>query len=180
MNPFYKAYTDYFESIAAKHKDILHVIGDKDNCHFTAISIHDFQAGIVSKIKFPHLLLLKPECTFINEKSENILKNYLCMFMVLDKFSPTETTPEQSIALFNKCEALGDEIIARMIDDRELGEEEGRSAFPKLAPFYNVSGTPVGDSKENNLYHGSKGWLITFEMLWPLDQLPDNTKWTDL
>lgn len=173
---FYANYISYFEQLARKHVSIAHTDSE---CHFTPISIVDFKNGIVSRIKFNHLLLLKPDFMLTNDRSGNLIKKYTGQLMILGKVSERETTHAAKNTIIDSLEAINDEIIARMLNDVYVHNEAGSGLFKATAETLNISGSPVGASDINPNYFGSSGWFLQFDIVWPIQATPTAAKWTD-
>lgn len=173
---FYTTYITYFEDLARKHVSIAHTNND---CHFTPISIDDFKNGIVSKIKFNHLLLLKPDFILTNDRSGNLIKKYTGQLMILGKVSERETTHANKNTIIDSLEEINDEIIARMLNDVYVHNENRAGLFKATPETLNISGSPVGASDINPNYYGSSGWFLQFDIFWPISATPTAAKWTD-
>lgn len=174
--PFYTEYISYFESLARKHTDIAHTDSD---CHFTPVSLDDFKNNIVSKIKFNHLLLLKPDYLLVSDRSDSVIKKYIGQLMILGKISERETTSANRNTIVDSLEAISDEIIARIINDIYRHNEAGAGLFHATPVGAQISGNPIGASDVNQYFLGSAGWFLQFEILWPIDGVCNPAKWTD-
>src|SRR5664279_4942936 len=102
----------YFENLARLHKSIGHSDSEK---HFFRMEIDEVLAGINrTNVTTPFLVLEGYSYDFINNNSDNVIKNRHGAFLLLDKISdPSDYDKIQQV--WNKMESIGDDILSKIM-----------------------------------------------------------------
>jgi len=157
---------NYFKSLATANKAIAHT---EDKKHFFRFELEEFMTGMKSQIHYPAMILEGYEFSFIDNGSDNVHKSINGAFMLIDKVS--DSGDYDSIhTLWDNLEAIGDEIIIRILDDKRQRNIDVLSYFH----ISDVSGIPLTDMKLTHY-----GFRYDFKLSFPLvnDINPDS--WND-
>ena len=105
----------YFENLARKHKEIGHTDTEK---HFFRMEIDEVLAGINrTDVKHPFLILEGYSYDFMDNKSDNLLKNRRGAFVLLDHVAdPTNFDAIHDV--WDHMEEIGDELLIKMKADK--------------------------------------------------------------
>lgn len=104
----------YFEKLASQHIDIAHKPTEK---HFFRMEIDEFATGLPSQVRFPAIMLESYTYNLIDRKSDNPVKVREGAFVLMD-YVKDMGDYDLMHQKWDKLEAIGDEIIARLRKDK--------------------------------------------------------------
>ena len=115
MSAKFSQLVTYFENLARLHKDIMHTETEK---HFFRMEIDEVLAGINrTDVKHPFLILEGYSYDFMDNKSDNLLKNRRGAFVLLDHVAdPTNFDAIHDV--WDHMEEIGDELLIKMKADK--------------------------------------------------------------
>ena len=145
---------------ARDNKDLLHVIGDKQNNAFMVCDMEDVGASVKNGIKFPCMLLQVP----LYEKEGEIdatIEHVECSFIILNKVKLGDFAGR--IQAYSDCKAIADQMIYHMIQDADTYFD---GAMPK------TSEGPVGPVVDS-IY----GWGVNFTFEQGIGTTLNDAKW---
>ena len=156
----------YFETLARQHKSIGHTDAEK---HFFRMELDEVLGGLNrSDVAFPFLALEGYDFGFTDNRSDNVLKNRGCGFMVVDHLVD-KSDFDRLHQIWDEMEEIGTDILVRMKRDK-------RNADVPVIREFNF------ESVEARLIHnemnGNVGIRFTFSMSSPVDGDVDPEKWT--
>ena len=156
---------DYFEYLAAQHKDIAHTPSDK---HFYRFELDDVLTSM-GDINFPALILESYDFNFQDARSDNVLKNRNGAFIIID-YEGDKGNHNRITQIYDECEEIGDEIIVRILNDKK------KVSVPAVRNF-NIAET-TGNLVANDA-KGYYGVRYMFTITSPRNNDVDTTKWSD-
>mgnify|MGYP001765790163 CR=1 FL=1 len=158
----------YFETLARQHKSIGHSDQEK---HFFRFEIEEVLAGINrTDSEYPMLVLEGYNFDYTDNKSDNILKNRNMAFDLLDVVKDI-TDYSEIHDVWNRMEAIGDDILARVKADKRNPQTPVVSDFS----FASVQAIPIINETGNNA-----GIRYTFSLVSPAPADVDPEKWSDI
>ena len=105
----------YFEDMASRHVEIRHSDARK---HFFRMEIDEVLGGFNrSDSEFPMLILEGYGFSYTDNRSDNVLKNRTGAFILLGALSDA-TDYNAKHELWDYLESIGDDILARMREDK--------------------------------------------------------------
>jgi hypothetical protein len=154
----------YFEKIAAEHIEIKHT---KAKCRFYRFELDEVITASCVNINYPALILEAYDFNYKDSRADNIMKSRSGAFILIDKVKDSGNYNEIH-QVWDKLEAIGDDILVRMRSDKasrlvpvlrdfDISESEG-------VPF------PVQDL-------GQYGVRFTFSLKSPVNVDIDNSRW---
>jgi hypothetical protein len=120
------SYIQYFQSLAEKHKKILHSSGAK---HFFLMDINELLSSTNSTIKYPAIVLLKLSGKVIDKKEDNTLFSIEGGFLVLDHCKKIDDFATE-LQIFQETFSIGMEIVSRIKYDQQACELLSLKAIP--------------------------------------------------
>lgn len=115
MNNNFSQLIIYFENLAKSHIDILHTEAEK---HFFRFELDEVLNGIQrTDVAFPMLILEGYSYDYIDNKSDNILKNRSGAFILLDNCSDISDYSHVH-EIWDKLETIADDILIKIKSDK--------------------------------------------------------------
>lgn len=157
----------YFETLARQHVSIGHTDSEK---HFFRMELDEVLGGINrTDMAFPFLALEGYDFGFTDNRSDNVLKNRGCGFMLVDHLSDmSDFTRKHEI--WDEMEEIGTDIVVRMKRDKRNAD------VPVIRDFRFES---VNAQLIMNEMNGNVGMRFTFDMSSPVDTEVNNNKWIE-
>lgn len=144
-------YIAYFENIAKNHKAIKHSNTQK---HFFKIDLEELISGLKTAIVYPALVLEGYDFSFIDNVSDNILKQRTCAFSILLK--PKNTGDFKEIySLYDIAEGIVNDIINLMWDHKR---QRGHTIVADF-DLNSIEVLPISGIVENAV-----GYRVSFNM----------------
>jgi hypothetical protein len=162
------SYIEYFQSLAEKHKKILHASGSK---HFFMMDINELLSSTNSTIKYPAIVLLKLSGKVIDKKEDNPLFSIEGGFLVLDHCKTIDDFAAE-LKIFQDTFSIGMEIISRIKHDQQACVELSLKAIPDFDPDQ-VRWEMIGPVFENHF-----GIMFRFPVNLIADLEYDPSKWS--
>jgi hypothetical protein len=161
------SYIEYFQSLAEKHKKILHASGAK---HFFMMDINELLSASNSTIKYPAIVLLKLSGKVIDKKEDNSLFSIEGGFLVLDHCKLIDDFASE-LQIFQDTFSIGIEIISRIQHDQQACALLSVKALPDFNPDQ-VRWEMIGPVFENHF-----GIMFKFPVNLLCDLDYDSSKW---
>ncbi len=157
----------YFETLAAKHKSILHTTEEK---HFFRMEIDEVLAGINrTDVKYPMLILEGYSFEFTDQQSDNLLKSREGFFVLLDHISDA-TDMDAIHTKWDELEEIGTDILVKIKADKRS----------RLVPVVqNFSFQSVNASLIRNQIGNDVGIRFSFTITSPTINDVDPDKWEE-
>lgn len=157
----------YFETLATKHKSILHTDEKK---HFFRMEVDEALAGINrTDVAYPMLILEGFRYGFTDNHSDNLLKNREGGFILLDKISDISDF-DALHQKWDELEEIGDDILIKIKADKRNPET------PVVRDFdFNA----VDASLIKNEIGNTIGIRYLFTITSPKNNDVDETKWNE-
>ncbi len=157
----------YFRNIAIKNKDILHTDERKS---FFRMEVDEVLAGIRrTDCGYPMLIMEGFSANFSNPNSDNIMKQRNGGFILLDQISDIHDF-EAKHNTWDKLEAIGDEILVKMLADKQSRQ------IPVIRAF---DITSVDASLISNEIGKTIGIRYLFTISSAMTSVIDNSKWNE-
>lgn len=155
----------YFETLARQHKSIGHSDSEK---HFFRMELDEVLGGVNrTDVAFPFLALEGYDFGFKDNRSDNVLKNRGCGFMLIDQL-PDRSDFNRMHEIWDEMEEIGTDILVRMKHDKRNAD------VPVIRDFNFES---VEARLIMNEMNGMVGIRFTFDMSSPVDTDVDTDKW---
>jgi hypothetical protein len=155
----------YFERLAREHTEIRHSATEK---HFYRFELEELLVGMITKIKYPALVLEGYDFMYQDSGSDNVSKKRNGAFMLLTHVS--DPLDFNGIALaIDRLERIGEDILIKMRADK------ASRAVPVLRGFniYESDGLMLRVSQT-----GQYGLRFSFSLSSAVDTNVDSTRWT--
>ena len=157
----------YFETLARKHKSILHTDDEK---HFFRMEIDEVLAGINrTDVNYPMLILEGYSFEFTDNNSDNLLKNREGYFVLLDHISDISDM-DAIHQKWDELEEIGTDILIKIKADKR-----SRS----VPVVQNFSFQSVNASLIRNQIGNDVGIRFGFTITSPTVNDVDLTKWEE-
>lgn len=115
MNNNFSQLITYFENLARTHVEIQHTDNEK---HFFRFELDEILSGINrSDVAYPMLALEGYSFKYSDNRSDNIIKNRETAFVLMDH-CPDISDYTNVHAIWNKLEAIADDILIKMKNDK--------------------------------------------------------------
>jgi hypothetical protein len=148
----FSALVNYFQAIAQEHKEIGHREGEK---HFFRFEFDEVLTGQAELANFPAFILEGYRFSFQDERSDNPVKKRTGAFILADHI-PDPGDYDYIHHIWDKLEAIADDILARMrhdkrkpgcpIRDYSLSSSEGALIATEYGNLYGIRVTFTLDS----------------------------------
>lgn len=155
----------YFETLATKHKSILHSESEK---HFFRMEIDEILAGINrTDVQYPLLALEGYSFDFADNRSDNVFKNRRGFFTLVDHVSDIHdyNTINQK---WDELEAIATDILVKIRTDKRAGN---------IAVIRDFDFTSVDARLIMNEIGNDVGFRVSYVIASPIDTDIDQTKW---
>jgi len=155
----------YFKTLAEEHTSIKHT---EDERHFFRFEIDEVLGGLNrTDVNFPMLILEGYSFSFVDNRSDNPIKNRTGAFVLLGKIED-QTDYEAVHEVWDELEAIGDDILARIRYDKQQRDVPVVRNFP----LENVTANLILNEIGNHA-----GIRYTFTISSPFDTEYDADKW---
>lgn len=114
MEAKFSELVSYFEDIAKKHKEILHKDNEK---HFYRFELDEVLTAMCNDINYPAMILEGYTLDYSDSNADNVIKRRSGGFILLDHVDDTKDYDEIH-AVWDKLEAIGDDILVKILDDK--------------------------------------------------------------
>lgn len=154
----------YFERLAREHIEIKHSASEK---HFYRFEVEELLVGMITKIKYPALVLEGYDFMYQDSGSDNVIKKRNGAFMLLTHV--TDPLDFNAIAqAIDRMEKIGDDILVRMRADK------ASRAVPVLRGFniYESDGLMLKVAQT-----GQYGLRFSFSLSSPVNNNVDTARW---
>lgn len=162
----FNQYISYFESIARNLIAIGHTDTKK---HFFRLEFEEVLTALPNQMNWPCMILEGYDVSFIDNKSDNILKVRNGAFVILDKVKNLQDF-NAIHAVYDKCEVIVDDIISKIMNDKRsrqhavvkdidlsqveivmiANDVEGAFGFRCSFPIINTHDIAINPAKWNN------------------------------
>jgi hypothetical protein len=155
----------YFETLARKHKSILHTDNEK---HFFRMEIDEVLAGINrTDVAYPMLILEGYGFGFTDNRSDNLLKNRQGAFILLDHLSDI-SNHNLIHQKWDELEEIATDIIVKIKSDKRN---------PLTPVVRNFDYDNINASLLLNEIGNDVGIRVTYTITSPVETLVNKDKW---
>ncbi len=157
----------YFETLATKHKSILHSDEEK---HFFRMEVDEVLAGINrSDVAYPLLVLEGYDFDFTDQRADNLFKNRNGAFILYDHVS--DTTDFMAIAeKWDELEEIATDILVKIKADKRDNSVSVIGGFD----FGNVQSSLIMNELGNGV-----GVRVRYTIGSPISNDIDESKWVN-
>ncbi len=145
----YLDYINYFESIAAEFLN--HTPTEK---HFFRMGLEEFLNGLQTSVNYPAMLLDKYDYKYIDNGSDDVMKERTIAFLIIDNASDTEDYTRID-NIFDFTENIIDRIFNKIRNDIHYPKND----FLKYIYLNNIEVTPV-----ENYADGNYGYFVSMQL----------------
>lgn len=147
-------YVEYFETASVNHKQLLHVVGDKDNQHFFHLDTEEFITNTYY-FKGWACVLENIDGGFYDGGSDNIREQPNGAFSIVKKHDIKSGTHSEKVTLYKTAYTIAKQFIAKMRKDRMNRVLSGLEIDSFV--YHTV----------NNVMGGCFGYRVTFKLNQP-------------
>jgi hypothetical protein len=164
MGADFKDFVSYMEGLAGSNTDIAHSAANKK---FYRFELDEFLAGLLTKAKYPCMVLEAYDFNFQDAGSDNIRKSRSGAFMIIDRVADSGNF-DKIHEVWDRCEKIGDQFLLKMRKDKQSRTVAAVRGFD----IASCSGQPVMVSQT-----GQYGMRFTFTIVSGVNSDIDEEKW---